>query len=326
MKTAKSLVQSLNINSVEKLADYLQLDIQQLDYSKQASDQFSFVVPMSFVKRMKKSDPKDPLLLQILPQKKELIQTPDYSQDPLGEEYCLLAPGLLQKYQHRVLLIVTPSCGIHCRYCFRRHSPHKQSNTQLSNELENNIQLIKSRADITEVILSGGDPLTLSDQRFSLLLKQLAGIKQLKRLRIHTRQLIVQPKRISKTLIHSLAEFPCPVVIVLHINHPAELSDEVIDVIHHLKQPNIQLLNQSVLLKDINDKSEILIQLSETLFQANILPYYLHMLDPVSGSQHFNVSTKKAIEIMNDMHIQLPGYLVPKLVKECPDDKYKRSV
>lgn len=330
MKSAESSQPSLNINSVEKLLTYLQLENTQVEYSANADNSFRFSASDSFIKRIKKGDPNDPLLLQILPQKNELIQIPGFSLDPLDEKHALLAPGLLQKYQHRVLLIVTPSCGIHCRYCFRRHSPLKKPEKEtyqgFPQQLEDNIRLIKSKTDITEVILSGGDPFTLNDQRFSLLLDKLSTIKQLKRLRIHSRQLIVQPERITPQLLDTLNNFPLPIAIVLHINHPAEINDEVIQSLANLKQSNIQLLNQSVLLKNINDNSETLILLSETLFQAGILPYYLHMLDPVSGSQHFMVTQEKAKKIITEMKIQLPGYLVPKLVKEYADDKYKRSV
>ncbi|MFK5891863.1 MAG: EF-P beta-lysylation protein EpmB [Pseudomonadota bacterium] len=338
MKKIKSSELSLNINSVEKLLTYLQLDINKIDYSKNANDSFSFTVPDSFVKRIKKSDANDPLLLQILPQKKELIEIKGFSFDPLDEKHVLLAPGLLQKYQHRVLLIATSSCGIHCRYCFRRHFPYSREayskesynketgKSLLSQQLENNIQLIKSKTDITEVILSGGDPLTLNDQRLDLLLEKLSHIPHLKRLRIHSRQLIVQPQRITKQLVTILKKFPHPVTIVMHINHPAEINDEVTQSISHLKQANIQLLNQSVLLKNVNDQSEVLISLSESLYQAGILPYYLHMLDAVSGSQHFNVSNQKAKKIITEMKKKLPGYLVPKLVKEYPDDEYKREL
>jgi EF-P beta-lysylation protein EpmB len=335
MKKAESLQQSLTINSVEKLLNYLQLESKEVEYSAEAANNFSFTASDSFIKRIKKGDANDPLLLQILPQKKELVQTPGYSFDPLQETQTLISPGLLQKYQHRVLLIVTSSCGIHCRYCFRRHFPYTNQTTQnsllidnslISKQLEQNIQIIKAKSDITEVILSGGDPFTLNDQRFNYLLEKLSEIKHLKRLRIHSRQLIIQPQRISQQLINSLTNFPHPVVIVLHINHPAEINNEVIQSLANLKQSNIQLLNQSVLLKNINDNSETLIQLSETLFQAGILPYYLHMPDAVSGSQHFNVAKKQAKKIMREMHTQLPGYLVPKLVKEYAEDKYKRSV
>jgi len=334
MKSAESSQQSLNINSVEKLLDYLQLDSEQVEYSADANEEFSFSSSDSFIQRIKKGVPNDPLLLQILPQQKELIPAHGFSCDPLDEKHAILSPGLLQKYQHRVLLIVTSSCGIHCRYCFRRHFPYKegykktaiQNNSLLSQQLEKNIQIIKSKTDITEVILSGGDPLTYNNERFSLLLEKLSQIKHLKRLRIHTRQLIVQPQRINQQLIKTLQNFPLPIAIVLHINHAAEINDEVIQSLAYLRQSNIQLLNQSVLLKKINDTSETLIQLSERLFQAGILPYYLHMLDEVSGSQHFMVSIEKAKQLIEEMQVQLPGYLVPKLVKEYADDKYKRYV
>ncbi len=322
------LQQPLAINSVEKLATYLQLDIKKLGYSPQANDQFRFTVPISFMQRMKKGDYYDPLLLQVLPHNKELIETNGFSNDPLDEKSSVLSSGLLQKYQHRVLLIVTSSCAIHCRYCFRRHFPYSNTDkkNQLSEQLEKNIQLIKTKYDITEVILSGGDPLTLNDQRFHLLLEQLASITHLKRLRIHSRQLIVEPKRITQKLVNMLNTFPRPIAIVLHINHPAEINQEVIDSIGQLKQKNIQLLNQSVLLQGINDNSDILIQLSEQLFQAGILPYYLHLLDEVNGSSHFMVTIEKAKVLMEKMKIKLPGYLVPKLVKEFPDDQYKQQV
>jgi len=334
MKSAESFQQAININSIEKLLKYLQLESKDVDYCADASDSFSFSASDSYIKRIQKGDANDPLLLQILPQKKELIEAPGFSFDPLDEKQAILSPGLLQKYQHRVLLIVTSSCGIHCRYCFRRHFPYKdgykkqttKNSSLLSQQLEDNIEIIKLKPDITEVILSGGDPFTFNDERFSLLLDKLAQIKHLKRLRIHTRQLIIQPKRISQQLINTLKNFPLPIAIVLHSNHAAEINDEVTQSMANLQLSNVQLLNQSVLLKNINDNSKTLIQLSERLFQAGILPYYLHMLDEVSGSQHFMVSLKKAKEIIEDMQVKLPGYLVPKLVKEYAEDKYKRSI
>jgi len=328
MKSDQSSQQSLNISSVKKLLKYLQLENKQVDYSEDASNSFSFTASDSFIKRIKKGDPADPLLLQILPQKNEMIEAVGFSYDPLDEKQALLAPGLLQKYQHRVLLIATSSCGIHCRYCFRRHFPYNKEadKSLLSRQLEKNIQIIQSKTDITEVILSGGDPFTLNDQRFGALIEQLSHITHLKRLRIHSRQLIIQPERITDKLVNTLREFPHPVIIVMHINHPAEINEEVIQSLARLKQANIQLLNQSVLLKNINDHSDILISLSERLCQAGILPYYLHMLDAVSGSQHFMVSATKAKRIITQMKEKLPGYLVPKLVKELPDDKYKREL
>jgi len=268
MKSAESFQQPLNINSVEKLLEYLQLEEKEVDYCTDASNSFSFNASDSFIKRIQKGDPNDPLLLQILPQKKELIEMPGFGFDPLDEKQAILSPGLLQKYQSRVLLIVTSSCGIHCRYCFRRHFPYKEgykkqitkTSSLLSQQLEKNIQIIKSKTDITEVILSGGDPFTLNDERFSLLLDKLAQIKHLKRLRIHTRQLIIQPRRISPQLIQTLKKFPLPIAIVLHSNHAAEINDEVSQSLANLQQSNIQLLNQSVLLKNINDNSKTLIQ------------------------------------------------------------------
>jgi EF-P beta-lysylation protein EpmB len=315
----------MKINSIDNLLNYLQLQPSQVNYSKKASQNFSFSASTSFIKRIKKSDPKDPLLLQILPQKDEMIEQKGFSSDPLDEQQSLISPGLLQKYQHRALLIVTPSCGIHCRYCFRRYYPY-QSKSLLSTQLDKNIDIIKSKPQITEIILSGGDPLILNDHYFSELLNKLAPIKQLKRLRIHSRQLIIEPKRITQQLIDSLKEFPQPIAIVMHINHANEINTEVAESIIQLKQANIQLLNQSVLLKNINDNSEALIQLSEKLFHIGIVPYYLHMLDPVSGSQHFEVSVDKAKTIIEEMKLQLSGYLVPKLVKESAADGYKREV
>jgi len=313
------------INSVEKLAQYLNLDINSLSYSSKAGKEFSFTVPMSFVKRMKKSDPNDPLLLQILPQEKELTQSVGFSDDPLDEKNSILAPGLLQKYKHRVLLIVTPACGIHCRYCFRRHYPYAEEVNNFK-QLDDNIQLIESNTEITEVILSGGDPLTLSDQRIEKLLEKLSKIKHLKRLRIHTRQIIVEPKRITKSLVKTLQNFPLPVALVVHINHPAEINQEVIDSLTPLKNSNVQLLNQSVLLKNINNNSNTLIELSEKLFESGILPYYLHLLDEVNGSEHYNVLIDDAKEIIEQMKIYLPGYLVPKLVKEYSNAMYKQEI
>lgn len=312
--------------SAKELLTFLQLKAEQVDYSSEAEKSFRFMVPESFALRMQKGNPSDPLLLQVLPQSNELQTYPDFSQDPLQEEQVLVAPGLLKKYQKRLLLVTTSACAIHCRYCFRRHFPYQEARLDWL-QLEDNLKQIENYPETTEVILSGGDPLSLTDKKFAELLRRLGKISHLKRIRIHTRKLVVSPSRITSELIKELKQCHLPIVIVLHINHANELDLNTENALLMLRQvPKLQLLNQAVLLKSVNDSSEDLIALSERLFEVGIIPYYLHMLDPVAGSQHFWVAEQKAKQLHESLKQQLPGYLVPKLVRELPGDEYKQEV
>jgi len=312
--------------SAKQLLKFLELDEAVVNYQPDAEKSFRFLVPESFALRMHKGDPNDPLLLQVLPQANELVDYPDFSTDPLQEEKVVVAPGLLKKYQKRLLVVTTSACAIHCRYCFRRHFPYQEARLDWL-QLEDNLEHLKTYPETSEIILSGGDPFSLNDKKFTELLRRLEFFKNLKRIRIHTRKLIVSPDRITPTLLNSLKNYSLPLVIVLHINHANELDNSMAKKLAPLRQiPHLQLLNQAVLLKSVNDSADALIELSERLFELGILPYYLHMLDPVAGSQHFWLEEAKAKQLHEMMKQQLPGYLVPKLVREQANDLYKQEV
>ena len=291
------------------------LDIGGTTLSETANDLFPFRSTASFSGRIEKGNPEDPLLRQILPLPDEDLEHPGFSHDPLAEQAQQPIPGVLHKYNGRVLLIVTGACAIHCRYCFRRHFPYTNANTGGDN-LAPALEYLANDNSVSEVILSGGDPLMVSDERFTTLVNLLAGIQHIKRLRIHSRIPVVLPERITDTLLHCLTATRLQPVMVLHVNHANELDPATALVLKKINQHNIPLLNQSVLLKGINDSVDTLVQLSEKLFENGVIPYYLHMLDPVKGAFHFQVEETRAKQIMQQLHRQLPGYLVPRLVRE----------
>jgi EF-P beta-lysylation protein EpmB len=286
---------------------------------------FRTLVPASYLQRMCYGDPSDPLLLQVLARDQERLSLPGYDTDPVGDLEALTRPGLLQKYAGRVLLMPTGACAVHCRYCFRRHFPYAQAGASREEWTTIAAQLRRDPA-LREVILSGGDPLTLSDQRLQDLLEALRGIPQLKRLRIHTRLPIVLPSRIESSLVKLLEDLPWSCILVVHANHAREIDAQVAAGISALRAGGLHVLNQSVLLKDINDAVDALCDLSEALFAAGALPYYLHQLDPVSGAAHFAVSEERARRLLLEVRNRLPGYLVPRLVKELPGAPAKISV
>ncbi len=304
-----------SICDVETLCKALELDSKELRFSTKANQQFPMRVPWSYVQRMQKANPKDPLLLQVLPQNLEDKLVEGFQSDPVGDLSSVISPGLLQKYQGRVLLMATSRCAIHCRYCFRRHFPYSSQNPRFD-AWESAINQIAEDNSINEVILSGGDPLVIEDNELEKLVKQLELIPHIKRLRLHTRLPVVIPARITTRMIEWINNTSLKTVIVLHINHPNEINKELQQVLQKLITHNCLLLNQSVLMKNINDRAETLIQLSEALFDSEILPYYLHILDKVQGAAHFEVSEANARKLMREMASALPGYLVPKLTKE----------
>jgi len=303
----------------------LGLDPAQLPAALAASRDFPLKVPRSYVRRMRVGDPHDPLLLQVLAQGVELEPVPGFSADPLDEQAFVPVPGILHKYHGRVLLMATGACAIHCRYCFRRHFPY-QEHVPDRERLDAALAWLHARDDIDEVILSGGDPLSLSDRRLRELLAALAALPQLRRLRIHTRLPLVMPERTSEALVAMLAAFPRPVVMVLHANHGNEIDAEVVEVCARLRGAGVTLLNQSVLLRGINDSADVLADLSGRLFDAGVLPYYLHQLDAVAGAAHFAVNDEQALGLQRQLQASLPGYLVPRLVRETPHGDSKTLV
>ena len=297
----------------EDLLQYLNLDCQ--TYSALAKDDFAMRVPLSYAACMQKGTLDDPLLMQVLPINNELINPADFQADPVGDLSALTEGCIIHKYQGRVLFITTGGCAINCRFCFRRNFPY--ADVQLNTQNESvALAYIQANADIHEVILSGGDPLLLSDQKLSDLIQNLSSITHLKRIRLHTRLPIVLPARITTELITILQNAPLPIIMVTHCNHANELSEQVISACLALKQQNISVLNQSVLLKGINDNAHTLQALSERLFTAGVLPYYLHLLDKAKGTAHFELTEREAVKIHQVLQHNLPGYLVPKLVKE----------
>ncbi len=293
--------------------------------SKQASNDFPLRVPPGFVSRIRRNNPADPLFKQVWPSLEEENDQIGFTQDPLNEFNHQMAPGLLHKYQGRVLLILTGACAIHCRYCFRRHFPYSSSNPSGKN-LEKVIEYLQKQTNVTEVILSGGDPLSMSDERLSDLVSRLAKIPHLKRLRVHTRFPIVIPERINDACLDWLTKTRLQITIILHINHANELDKSIEQAILKLRNENIPLFNQSVLLKGINDSAQALTALSEALFTHGIIPYYLHLLDPVSGASHFEVDEASAKILMREIQKRLPGYLVPKLVREDYETAHKTII
>lgn len=310
---------------VFELCRYLNLTPDDLDLSPAASQQFPLKVPKDFADRMEKGNSLDPLLLQVLPVISETFLFPGYSNDPVGDLPALTSAHVLHKYHGRVLLINTGVCAINCRYCFRRNFPY--ADVQLSKQKQSAaLHYVENNTDISEVILSGGDPLLLSDERLTQLLKALQEIDHVKRIRIHSRIPVVLPARITNELLSILTNTPKQMVLVIHCNHPNELSRPVSDLCLRLKQTGVTLLNQSVLLKQINDSTDVLAALSEKLFAAGVIPYYLHLLDKAQGTGHFEVSEHQALRIMQALQGILPGYLVPRLVKEVPGTHSKQAI
>ncbi|MBS9781577.1 MAG: EF-P beta-lysylation protein EpmB [Gammaproteobacteria bacterium] len=272
-------------------------------------------VPKPFADKIEPNNPNDPLLLQVLPIADEFTNVDGFVADPLAEQQFNPISGLLHKYQSRVLLTFQGACAINCRYCFRRHFDYADNHIN-AKQLEKVIDYIKQHSHINEVILSGGDPLMAKDKTIQTAIEAFETLPQLKRLRIHTRLPIVIPERITDDLVQMLTKTYLRTVMVLHCNHPNEIDEHFAKHIRPLTDNGVQLLNQSVLLKGVNDNADTLAELSEKLFDYRIMPYYLFMLDKVSGAAHFNVEEHIAQQLIRDMAAQLPGYLVPKLTRE----------
>ncbi len=308
------------ITRLEDLLSFVQLKPQAFAINQQqliTNSNFPLRVPLAYAKRIRKGDPHDPLLRQIIPLKDEHLSRFDFTVDPVADLKYQAAPGLIHKYADRALFITTGACAIHCRYCFRREYPYEQAAIS-DQDLELVIDYLHRHPAITEIILSGGDPLTLSHRRLTNLLEKLAVIPHLKNLRIHSRQPIVMPDRIDPALITLLSQLRFKTCVVIHCNHANEIDHNVIERLALLKQAGILLLNQSVLLKGVNDHAETLYDLSHRLYQAGVLPYYLNVLDRVRGSVHFLVEDEQAKRLINELRASLPGYLVPRLVKDIP--------
>lgn len=304
------------------LCRHLGLDVEWSSGARRGHDLFPVRVPLAYLSRIRRGDPNDPLLRQVLPLGAEGDAVRGYVDDPLEERDHTPRPGLIHKYPGRALLIASPTCAINCRYCFRRHFPYAD-NAPSMREWERTLDYLREDDSIREAILSGGDPLASPDRRLAALVARLDAIPHLKRLRIHTRLPVVIPDRVDDALLEWLGSTRLQKVMVLHINHAQEIDEAVVAACVRLKAAGVTLLNQSVLLRGINDDVDTLAALSERLFEAGILPYYLHVLDPVSGAAHFDVPDDEARDLVDALRQRLAGFLMPRLVREVPGERSK---
>lgn len=312
------------ISDPEKLLFILELPQAPFQSDCAARQLFPMRVPQSFVNRMEKGNPNDPLFLQVMPNQREFDQVPGFTKDPL-EEHESAVPGLLHKYTNRVLFIVRGGCAVNCRYCFRRHFPY-QENSNNKHEWQQALDYIRNKPEVNEVIFSGGDPLMANDDQLGWLVHELEKIPHLKRLRIHTRLPVVMPSRVTYEFVALLKDSSLRCNVVLHINHANELAADLPPALKKLTDAGIMLFNQAVLLAGVNDNINTLTDLHEALFDNRIQPYYLHVLDRVEGAAHYEVSEKRAVELMNGLLLSLPGFLVPKLVREIGGEKSKTPI
>jgi EF-P beta-lysylation protein EpmB len=306
------------------LLDYLRIPAEGRGGILAQAPDFPLLVPRGFAALMRPGDPADPLLRQVLPATAELRRVDGFAADPLQEQSARTATGLLRKYAGRALLMASTGCAVHCRYCFRRHFPYGELPARAA--LDSPLAELAAAADVHEVILSGGDPLLLGDSALADLLARLARIPQLRRVRVHSRLPVVLPSRVTPALCRLLAGHPQRCVLVIHANHAAELGAAAADALAALRDAGIPLLNQSVLLRGINDTADTLVALSERLFDCGVLPYYLHQLDRVAGAAHFAVDDDRARRLATTVRARLPGYLAPLLVREQAEQPGKTPI
>jgi EF-P beta-lysylation protein EpmB len=282
-----------------------------------AAQAFPVFAPLEFISRMRKGDPADPLLRQVLPLGEELRPAANFVPDPVEDQRFQIAPGLLQKYEGRALMIVSGACAVHCRYCFRRHFPYGEAPPS-AEVWDATIARLADDPSVEEIILSGGDPLTLVDSALAGLAHQLASIRHLRRLRIHTRLPIVIPQRVTSELLDWLHGTRLTPMVVVHANHPAEVDHATAAALGRLVDAGIPVLNQAVLLRGVNDDADTLAELCGRLVNLRVMPYYLHQLDRVAGAAHFEVPIERGRRIVAELHRRLPGYAVPRYVQEVP--------
>jgi len=305
-----------------ELCRLLDLDPALAGAAPTAAGGFPLLVPRGFVARMTPGDPRDPLLLQVLPRADEGADAPGFTADPLDEARAVVAPGLVRKYAGRALLLAAGGCAVNCRYCFRREFPYAEQGATPAG-VARAVAAIAADESIHEVILSGGDPLLLDDARLGRLLDELASLPHVRRLRIHSRLPVVLPARVTAELVATLASTRLACVVVIHANHPAELDDSVADAVARLAEARPLLLNQAVLLAGVNDSTEVLRGLSERLVEIGVVPYYLHLLDRVRGTAAFEVDEARAVALHGRLRELLPGYAVPRLAREVPGEPAK---
>lgn len=321
------------VRDPDELVALLELPERLRTPARKAAQAFPLLVPRSFLARMKPGDPADPLLRQVLPIGAEDDLVPGFTVDAVGDLDARKAPGLIHKYAGRALLMAAGACAVHCRYCFRRHYPY-QDDPKRADDWEPALDAIREDESLTEIILSGGDPLMLTDGRLRILVERLEEISHLRRLRIHTRLPIVLPDRVTDELLKTLCSTRLATVVVVHANHPHEIVGDCAEALKELtgsrcesgKQRPITVLNQTVLLHGINDDLESLSLLSERLFEVGVLPYYLHQLDRVEGAAHFEVTEERGRTLLAGLQERLPGYLVPKYVREVRGATSKTSL
>ncbi len=315
---------SQSFKNPQELLSFLKLDCANFSQDITASKLFAFRVPLSFAQKMKKGDPNDPLFLQAITNQQEFANVAGFTTDPLDEQK-KPAPNILHKYYNRVLFMVNSSCAINCRYCFRRHFPYDEVKSNKA-QWQLSLDYIKSHSEIEEIIFSGGDPLMIKDEKLAWLINEIEQISQVKTLRIHTRLPVVIENRITDQLCNLFKNSPLNIVLVTHINHSQEIDELFKQKMQKLKSAGVLLLNQSVLLKNINDNPVILKELSDKLFSVGILPYYLHLLDKVAGAAHFLVEDDEALHIYKEFQAITSGYLVPKLTREIAGEKNKTII
>lgn len=307
-----------NFTRLDALANYLSLSVEQRSLLARHTP-FSLNVPLRLAEKMEKGNIHDPLFRQFVPLEEELIRHPDFKSDPIEEKAFQIESKLLHKYQGRALILCSSACAMHCRYCFRQHFSYEIEQKGFKNEL----QAIEQDSSIHELILSGGDPLSLSDEILNDLLQSLAVIGHVKRVRFHTRFPIGIPERIDEQFLEVMQNYPKQIYFVLHINHPNELDQLLFDRLKKLQHLGCILLNQSVLLRGVNDDAAIIQALCEKLIDQGILPYYLHQLDRVEGAVHFEVTEEFGRQMIHEAAKSLPGYGVPKYVREVPGEPNK---
>ena len=309
------------VRDVHELLEILELNPLDADWLQPGTDEFPVLIPRSFISRMRKGDPDDPLLRQVLPARAEHAEHQGFTKDPL-REIPLAQAGVIEKYPSRALLVTTSACPVHCRYCFRRHFPYE---TQLAsrNQWADALTALKNSTGIREVILSGGDPLSLSNRRLAQLVAELETVESVSTVRFHSRFPIVLPERVDRELLALLQQTRLRTVLVVHCNHANEIDESVRSALQQVGATGTSLLNQSVLLRGVNDHVDCLESLSYRLFDAGVLPYYLHQLDRVAGAAHYQVEDSTALQLIADLRKRVPGYLVPRLVQEIPGELSK---
>jgi len=313
------------IRDPDELISLLGLSDSLREPSRRAAESFPLLVPRSFLARMCPGDPADPLLRQVLPIGAELDPAPGFAADAVGDLAARKVPGLIHKYQGRALLIAAGACAVHCRYCFRRHYPYGDDPRRLG-DFAPAFEAIEADPSVPEVILSGGDPLMLTDTRLAALVVRLESISHLRRLRVHTRLPIVLPDRVTSDLLDLLQSTRFSVAVVIHANHPNELVGDCAEAVRSMTAVGTTLLNQAVLLRGVNDDAATLADLAERLFDLGVLPYYLHQLDRVAGAAHFEVSEARGRELVAELRSRLPGYLVPRHVRETAGETSKTPI